>query len=98
MREKRCDVVAGGLDAQRFPRKWRAAVQDIDEMCSYPVYEPPRGDRPQRGRLLAILNLDVKMPKDTGGPRVIDPTNRTVSEILDEKLWELAEMAAQLVY
>jgi len=67
-------------------------------MCSYPVYEPARGDRPQRGRLLAILNLDVKKPKDTGGPRVIDPTNRTVSEVLDEKLWELAEMAAQLVY
>jgi len=86
------------LDTQRFPRTWRAALQDIDEVCSYPVYEPAKADRPQRGRLLAVLNLDIKTPRDPAAPRLIDATMRTVSAVLDEKLWELAGMAAQLVY
>src|SRR5437667_2037055 len=86
------------LDAQRFPRKWRAAVQDIDEVCSYPVYEPAKGDRPQRGRLLAVLNLDTKTPRDPTALRLIDPTIRTVSAVVHEKLWELVGMAAQLDY
>ena len=61
-------------------------------------YEPAKGDLPQRGQLLGVLNLDTKTPKDPASPRLIDPTHRTVSAVLGEKLGDLAGMAAQLVY
>lgn len=85
------------LDTQTFPKRLRDAVRDIDEVCTYPVYEPAKGERQQRGRLLGVLNLDSKKPSDPAAPRLLDSTRKAVPAVLDEKLWELAGVAAQFV-
>jgi hypothetical protein len=82
------------LERQRVPRRLRGKVPgDLEVICSYPVYEPPRGHEQQSGRVVAVLNLDAKTP---GLFQTSDPPS--VPAVLDQKMRELAKVAGYLVY
>ncbi|HZP43574.1 MAG TPA: GAF domain-containing protein [Candidatus Binatia bacterium] len=79
------------LERHRFPRRLQPAVRDLESICSYPVYEPPRGER-QSGRVTGVLNLDAKTPGLLGSQE--EPQ---VTVALDEKMRELAQIAGYLL-
>jgi len=80
------------LEGHRFPRKLQPAVRDLEAVCSYPVYEPPRGQNQQSGRIVGVLNLDSKTPGlfGVGAQPQVTPG-------LDEKMRELAQLAGHLL-
>ena len=82
------------LEKQKVPRGLRGRVPgDLEAVCSYPVYEPAKGQEQQSGRIVAVLNLDAKTP---GLFHTTDPP--TVPAVLDEKMRELARVAGYLVH